>query len=426
MDSITQDTELKKLRDVYLYIIDTFSDLCKSRNIDWYLWAGTLLGAVRHGGFIPWDDDVDVCVSEDDMNILMQNTPKGFSLTKFRNEHYVFSLDNTVMMNISDGAWLSRLKNGLPVGIHIDVFPIYETDKKNSNGEELIVVGYGHYYMPKNYFSNYKLVKFEDRLYPISVNSEEILKKVYGNYKTPNKYFGGHKQFIDYINDQEIYASCLLEVPKGAKFKANFLDIMVSCNPKIELPGDIPHRGIIRGLHSHGNGKLSLTDLIDYTGLKDIRLVEIGSYAGEGTRIFAENDNIKEIHAVQSYKPWFDNRSVTASSNLQNAKKEIQEIKEKYPNKIIIFDGKFPDFLKSGICFTPDIIYIDEQFREIEKIITLALRTGVRYIAGHDYTSYWHEVKNAVDNLLGGPDEVYEDTSWIKDVSNIPNYRKDK
>ena len=54
--------KLKKLQECEAEILDVFDKFCKKNNIRYSLYAGTALGAVRHKGFIPWDDDIDVCM----------------------------------------------------------------------------------------------------------------------------------------------------------------------------------------------------------------------------------------------------------------------------------------------------------------------------------------------------------------------------
>lgn len=54
--------ELKELWSVELDLLSKFAAVCKEHNLKWYVDGGTLLGAVRHRGFIPWDDDIDICM----------------------------------------------------------------------------------------------------------------------------------------------------------------------------------------------------------------------------------------------------------------------------------------------------------------------------------------------------------------------------
>ena len=56
----------KKLWNVQLHLIAEFARICRKYGLTWFAYAGTLLGAVRHGGFIPWDDDVDLAMFRPD------------------------------------------------------------------------------------------------------------------------------------------------------------------------------------------------------------------------------------------------------------------------------------------------------------------------------------------------------------------------
>lgn len=63
--SYDQET-LHRLCDVLYGILDDFDRICTENGLRYYLGYGSALGAVRHGGFIPWDDDIDVCMPRED------------------------------------------------------------------------------------------------------------------------------------------------------------------------------------------------------------------------------------------------------------------------------------------------------------------------------------------------------------------------
>ena len=62
---------LKELQAAELSILKYLDAFCKSKYLKYYMCNGTLLGAVRHGGFIPWDDDVDICMPRPDFEKLI-------------------------------------------------------------------------------------------------------------------------------------------------------------------------------------------------------------------------------------------------------------------------------------------------------------------------------------------------------------------
>jgi hypothetical protein len=62
------------LQKVEFELFLCFNEVCKRLNINYFLLSGSALGAVRHGGFIPWDDDLDVGMYRDDYNKFMVNS----------------------------------------------------------------------------------------------------------------------------------------------------------------------------------------------------------------------------------------------------------------------------------------------------------------------------------------------------------------
>ena len=115
-------TELKMLE---LNILQVVHDFCVRHEITYYLCGGTLLGAVRHGGFIPWDDDIDIYMPRDDYErfIGLFTSVSGFKVLDFQHSagYYLpFAKvcdDRTVVKE--------TLVEDVPeCGVYIDVFPL--------------------------------------------------------------------------------------------------------------------------------------------------------------------------------------------------------------------------------------------------------------------------------------------------------------
>ena len=119
---------LRKLQLIDLYILLEVKRICELHNIHYFLVGGTLLGAVRHNGFIPWDDDIDIGMLRKDydkfIDVCKYELKSNFYLqTKENDKLYPnpwakVRLKNTVRME--DGLQYSK---SYGYGIDIDIFP---------------------------------------------------------------------------------------------------------------------------------------------------------------------------------------------------------------------------------------------------------------------------------------------------------------
>ena len=123
---------LKKLNDwenrkCQLNILNQLKEICEANGLRYYLAYGTLLGAVRHKGYIPWDDDMDVFMPIDDMlklEKLLKNDSRFRLLSQFNTEIYFgFGLAYMVDLNILSD--INKFPIQLTTGHSIDVFPLF-------------------------------------------------------------------------------------------------------------------------------------------------------------------------------------------------------------------------------------------------------------------------------------------------------------
>lgn len=74
---------IKKVWWIQMDLLKVFDSICKKYNLRWFPDGGVLIGVIRHKGFIPWDDDVDVCMPREDYNKFLKVCPKELSSPYF-------------------------------------------------------------------------------------------------------------------------------------------------------------------------------------------------------------------------------------------------------------------------------------------------------------------------------------------------------
>ena len=122
----TKDYDSRILQKCDTTLIAIFDKLCKKHNLRYWLFAGTLLGAVRHKGFIPWDDDVDISMPREDYNKALEILPN--ELKELGLEFNVRDLHPYVRFGVAYQHYKT--------GIWIDVF-VVDSFKTNASINDL-------------------------------------------------------------------------------------------------------------------------------------------------------------------------------------------------------------------------------------------------------------------------------------------------
>ena len=117
-----------EIKRVELDILIAFSEYCERHDLKYYLTYGTLIGAVRHQGFIPWDDDIDVAMVRSDYEKLIECTK-----TDKIGEHYYFRSGDTGTWDEPIGKIVDDRTiayDDHSIGLWIDIFPLDYYDQK--------------------------------------------------------------------------------------------------------------------------------------------------------------------------------------------------------------------------------------------------------------------------------------------------------
>lgn len=255
----------KELLDLQLEMMQKIHQFCQSEGITYFLFAGTLIGAIRHKGYIPWDDDIDIAMPRKDyerfINTFNGKCPDLRVLSPELNINYYAPFANVydTRTMLDEGHNGHR---GIELGVKIDIFPLdyvpsdldeYRKLKRRIHKVNMLM------YMKRYQYNGFRFTKDNFKLLAYKV----ILALV--PYSCFQKYIGrlsqsSHEQeymddiiFNSYSRDcrvrKECYDSsismqfenCKFEVPVGYDdvLKANFGEYM-------KLPPEdkrVPHHG---------------------------------------------------------------------------------------------------------------------------------------------------------------------------------------
>ena len=137
-----EGSPLRKHQLLMLEILKYVDTVCKKNNIEYWLSSGTCLGAIRHGGFIPWDDDVDIEMTRENF-IRFQNefaeSDKYVLQTRHNDKYYPSGFAKVRLKNteVYDSLYKYR-------GVFIDVFCLEKINKHSAKTFNLLFRIFGH------------------------------------------------------------------------------------------------------------------------------------------------------------------------------------------------------------------------------------------------------------------------------------------
>lgn len=122
--------DLEKVKHYLLETMDYFHEFCETHNLEYFIIGGTLLGAIRHEGFIPWDDDIDVIMPKKDYKKilnLLNSIDSPYELLNYKfDKNYVYQFSRLANNNL---ILEEEYYKPFHCGAWIDIFPLDYTYK---------------------------------------------------------------------------------------------------------------------------------------------------------------------------------------------------------------------------------------------------------------------------------------------------------
>ncbi len=123
--------QMKRIWAMELDMVEKFVAVCREHNMEYMIMGGTLLGAVRHKGFIPWDNDIDILMPRKDFNKLLEIGPEAFKSPLFfqtpvTEDSRFFSTYVKIRNGNGTAATREEFESGINCGMFIDIFCLDE------------------------------------------------------------------------------------------------------------------------------------------------------------------------------------------------------------------------------------------------------------------------------------------------------------
>ncbi len=133
---------MKRYWAAQMVVLSEIDKICKRHGLCWYADSGTLIGTIRHKGFIPWDDDVDIAMLRDDFEAFLgyarNELPSGYHILSVDdNEEYEHPFGRIMNSHAIDTHKEFLEKHyGCPFAVGVDIFPldrVYADDERENN-----------------------------------------------------------------------------------------------------------------------------------------------------------------------------------------------------------------------------------------------------------------------------------------------------